>query len=131
MDWDYAYAIPQLLFATPTVVTLVIGIVLIAVRRDRLGPRSRGLGIAGCAVLLVDGLVNTAYTVALPQLLRERSISDLNLVIGVSGLFFVILNCAGLALLVAALVTAAGGRPAPPPPAPWGPPHAAYRAPEG
>ena len=127
MDWDYAYAIPQLLFATPTVITLVVGIVLIAVRRDRLGPRSRGLGIAGCAVLLVDGLANTVYTVALPQLLRERSISDLNVVIGVSGLFFVLLNCVGLALLVAALVTA-GGRQAPPPPAPWGP---AYRTPEG
>jgi len=110
---DFAYVIPQLLVAAPGVITLVVGIALIAARRERLAARARGLGVAGCAVLLVGNVTNAAYTAALPLLLRDRTVRDLSVLMGGVGLLFVLLNCVGLALLIAALLNAGTPRPAP------------------
>jgi hypothetical protein len=67
---DSGYVIAPVLFAVPTTLTLVVGIALIVARWGRLGPVTRRLGVAGCAVLLVRGLLSTGYSIALPQLVR-------------------------------------------------------------
>jgi hypothetical protein len=113
-----AYLLPQLLFSVPTAVTLVIGIVLISARRDRMTPRSCRFGLAGCAVLLVAALVQVAYSATLAELVRGRpTVAQVQLVADLFAFVSVAINCVGLALLVASVL--AGSTPAGAVPAGW------------
>jgi hypothetical protein len=101
---DLYYIVPQVVFVLPTVVTLVVGLVLLWARRDRLAPRTRSLGVAGLAVLLAGALADVVYVVLLPRLLRDGKWEQTGVVLAGSSLLFIVLHCLGLALLIAALL---------------------------
>jgi drug/metabolite transporter (DMT)-like permease len=111
---DLLYVVPQVVFALPTIITLVVGLVLLRARRDRLAPRARALGVAGLAVLLAGGLADLVYLALVPQLLRGRDWERAQVMIAGGSLLFMVLQCLGLALLIAALLGTA------PPKDPWG-----------
>jgi hypothetical protein len=124
VDSDLAYVVPQLALALPTLATLIAGLVLLNARRGRLSPRSRTLGVAGCLVLLLAGLVNAGYAIALPTLVREAGPEGIGLMAIAAGIVLVLLDSVGLGLLIAAVL--AGSRSAVPPQQSWPPPQQAW-----
>lgn len=121
---DFAYVIPQLALALPSLATLIVGLVLLNVRRDRLTARARSLGVAGCVVLVLAGLVNAGWALSLPMMVRDASAQQIGLVGLGFGVVLVILDSVGLGLLIAAVL--AGGRRAMAPPSPPGHPQPAW-----
>jgi hypothetical protein len=120
MESTFAYVGPQLLFALPPLVALLVGLVLLAGRRNRLTPGSRRFGMAGCAVLLVGSLVDAVRVVLFPQLIANQSAASIELLFAGIGIVQVLLYCVGLGLMIAAIL--AGSAPATAPgPAPWYP----------
>ncbi|WP_327011106.1 hypothetical protein OHA72_29835 [Dactylosporangium sp. NBC_01737] len=115
---DLLYVVPKVVFGLPVIVTLVIGVVLLRLRRDRLAPRARNLGVAGLAVLLAGGVADVVYVALLPNLLRNGTWERVQVLLAGSSVLFIVLHCLGLALLIAALLATA------PPKDPWGGPPA-------
>ncbi len=124
---ELAYMVPQMLFALPAIVTLVVGLALLWARRERLGSRPRMLGMAGLVVLLVGALLNMAYLAALPSYIRDYGFHESQVMFAGTSLMFLTLHVLGLALLIAALVATAR------PIDPWGqaPPPETAPGPEG
>jgi hypothetical protein len=75
--------------------------------------------VAGCLVLVLAGVVNAAWAVTLPLMVRDNSAQEIGLVGLGFGVVLVILDCVGLGLLIAAVL--AGGRHPVIPPPPLGP----------
>jgi hypothetical protein len=123
---DLYYFLPQAAFAMPTVITLLVGVVLLSVRRQRLAPRAWTLGVAGLAVLLTGALGDLVYLALLPRVLRRGAWQDSQALLAGASLLFVVLHVLGLALLIAALLATAQ------PKDPWGqPPPATGQHPAG
>jgi hypothetical protein len=96
----------QGLYALPSLLTLLVGIVLIQVRVGGSAPRRRALGLAGCGVLLLNGLVNVGYVTALPYIIGNlRFGAGYSLLVGVTTLLQTLLYSLGLGLLLAAVIT--------------------------
>lgn len=104
---ELVYLIPQLVLALPAVVIPIVGVLLLRRRRERLTPRAVSLGTAGLGVLLADAVGNVGYLAALPQIARGGRLHDVQILLGGASLLFVVLHALGLALVVAALVSAA------------------------
>jgi hypothetical protein len=100
---------------------LIVGVVLLVARRDRLAPRARVLGIAGCAVLLLNLLIGNSFEILVIRLYSAdfldtaRSIGTATAVYGVAT---TLLTCVGLGFLIAAILAAARAPPAPTAPVP-------------
>jgi hypothetical protein len=77
------------------------GIVLIA---TRVAGKAKRLGIAGCAVLAGTALVQSIWIYAAPRLVRSVGTS-LPMMFGVANAVFAVLSAAGLALVIAAVLS--------------------------
>jgi hypothetical protein len=96
----------------PVLAVLVTGLVLVGVRRARLGPRVGHLALAGLGVLALQAALSLAWSLAFPYLVSARtgadySIRELGVLSGlvsiILGLFFI----AGVGLLIAAVLARA------------------------
>jgi hypothetical protein len=110
---DLYYFLPQAAFAMPALATLIAGLVLVWVRRDRLAPRAWRLAVAGLGVLLTGALADVAYLGLLPQIVRRGGWQDTQLVLAGVNLLFLVLHTLGMALVIAAILVTA------PPKDPW------------
>jgi len=112
---EFAYVAIQVAAQLPALIVLVVGLVLVAARRRTLNGRARGLGLAGCAVLLAGLLATTAWTSSYIWIYAggDLDVREFGLITSVVGLFLTLIHATGLALVIAAVL--AGARPATPP----------------
>jgi hypothetical protein len=125
---EIGYAFSLVVTIAPVALTLTVGIVLLAIRKDRLTSRARVLGIAGCIAVFLNMLMAVAYGLLLPRLWASHvfeSAASIGTVSTLYGLGSALVECVGLGLLMAAILAAAPAPPAPPaPPLTAGPPPA-------
>jgi len=95
----------------PVVAVLVVGIMLLVTRRATLAPRSARLALAGCVTVLVGTLGGLAWSLAIPVLITDVGLSNLAVLSFVVGGTLMLLEAAGLGLLIAGVL--AGGARAP------------------
>ncbi|MEV4707222.1 hypothetical protein [Actinoplanes sp. NPDC049316] len=91
----------------PVLAVLVAGLVLVATRRARLGRRSTSLAQLGLGALLLGQILDIAWFVLLPRIIGSldystRTYGVLTLAVGI---VLAVVVAAGVALLIAALVT--------------------------
>lgn len=103
---------PRLAYSVPGVVTLVVGVVLLCVRRRQLAPRAWSLGVAGLGVLLAGALADVVGLVLLEWLIHGGGLERTTVVFAGASLLFMVLDVLGTALLIAGLLSTA--RPADP-----------------
>ncbi|GLI02147.1 hypothetical protein Pa4123_74250 [Phytohabitans aurantiacus] len=109
------YVAMQAVSYLPSVILLVVGISLVAARRQRLTRRSGTFAIGGLAFMLVTTVISAAWSAGLVFLIDNdvvdtNSFGPLSLLVGV---VLTMLNGGGLGLLIAAVLTG-GPEPAPP-----------------
>ncbi|GAA2405063.1 hypothetical protein GCM10010404_74010 [Nonomuraea africana] len=97
-----------LLYLVPTVIVLVVGIVLTARARGSHG-RGATLGLVGCVVLLVAALLQGAYQAFLDSLVQSGGYRMMATLAMISGLVFMVINVAGLGLLISGVVARRNG----------------------
>ena len=101
------FMVPQMAYSMPAIATLVVGVVLLCLRRRRLAPRAWTLGVAGLAVLLVGSLADLGYVALLPQLVGSGGLQQAKVVLAATGLVFLVLHVLGMSLVIAALLSTA------------------------
>jgi hypothetical protein len=110
----FGVVVGQVASQLPMALVLIVGLILVLNRRDRMPRRARALALAGCAVLLVEVVLGLAWTLSLPWLyengMRANSILMVSLA---SSLLLHLLTAAGLGLLIGS--TLSRGAPAPGP----------------
>ena len=114
-----AYVLSSFAVQLPMLAVLIAGFVLVSGRRARLGPRSTMLAMIGLAVLTLELVMSWVWNIMFPRLIDtfDLTTTALGVVSFAVGVVLAVVTAAGLALLIAALVT----RPpqsAPPAPAP-------------
>ncbi|MEU8232092.1 hypothetical protein AB0C12_21105 [Actinoplanes sp. NPDC048967] len=126
------YLFSGLLGHLPLLAVLIAGFVLVAARRDRLGPRSMLFARLGLGALLLGSLLQFASTMLIPVLYSslDYSATRYGLVFGLFGLITALISATGVGLLIAAVVTR-GSAPGFPGPAPGGQPFAGPPPPGG
>lgn len=109
------YLLSNLVGHLPMLAVLVAGFVLVSARGRAIGPRSAGLARLGLAVLTVTVVLQLAWSVALPRVLSSLdSTTRFGIASFVIGMFLALLSAAGIALILAAVVTRAPAGPGPP-----------------
>jgi hypothetical protein len=108
------YLVSGVVFHLPMLAVLIVGLVLLAQRRGRIGGRSALLGQFGLGLLIFDTILQAAWTLVIPQLYRsfDTSVASFGAISGLVGVMLAVLSTGGIALLIAALVTRTS--PAPP-----------------
>jgi hypothetical protein len=96
----------------PVLAVLVTGLVLVGVRRGRLGPRVGNLALAGLGVLALQAALSLAWSFAFPYLVSARtsadySIRELGVLSGLVSIILGLLFIAGVGLLIAAVLARA------------------------
>lgn len=109
------YVVGQVISYLPSVIILVVGIALVAARRERLTRRSGVFAIGGLAFMLVTTVGGAAWSASFVFLIDGDAvgldgIGPLSLLVG---LVLTVINGGGLGLLIAAILTG-GPEPAPP-----------------
>lgn len=107
------YFAGQLLGELPTLLVLLVGLVLLAVRRRALAPRSAGLAFAGVALLLsrlVLQLVWGAFSWSLLPGAEAATFALSPRILAGFAIFLALLQATGAALLIAAVLTGGGRR---------------------
>ena len=104
------YLFPAVLIHLPLLAVLIVGLVLVAQRRARIGARSALLAQLGLSALILDTIAQAGWSVALPQLYDSFASSAMSLapLIGLVGLVLTLLLTLGVALLIAAVATRTG-----------------------
>jgi hypothetical protein len=97
---ELPYLLTVAAFNAPAVAVSTVAIVLALVRP--LPARARGLLVAGGALLASSHIGNAAWQAYIPTLLRDRGITDFNLLSMAVSAVLVLLELAGIGLLVAA-----------------------------
>jgi hypothetical protein len=95
----------------PMIAVLVAGIVLLVTRRATLAARSAQLAVAGCVSVLVGTLGSLAWSLSIPVLITDVGPNNLGVLSFVVGGTLILLDAAGLGLLIAGVL--AGGARAP------------------
>jgi len=100
----------------PILAVLITGLIVVGSRKDRLGRRSATFAQLGLGVLVLGQLLEIIWFLLLPEIIgsmdySSRSYGILTLIVGI---LLAALLAAGLALLIAALVTRAPAGPAGP-----------------
>jgi Sec-independent protein secretion pathway component TatC len=104
-------------FHLPMLAVLIVGVVLVSRRRARIGGRSVLLAQFGLGLLILDTVVQGAWTVAIPLLYRtfDTSVASISTLAALIGLMLAALGTGGAALLIAAVVTRTAPAPFPEP----------------
>jgi hypothetical protein len=84
----------------PIVLVLIVGLILVMNRRDRMPRRARALALAGCAALLVEVVLGLAWTLSVSWLVEQGMGATIALVSVASNLLLSLLTVAGLGLLI-------------------------------
>lgn len=115
------YLFSGVLTHLPVLAVLIVGLVLVASRRARLGPRSTMLARLGLAALILCQVLDVVWLLVFPQLIRSIDYRPSTYGVLTSGVGILLsgLMAAGLGLLVAALVTRAAGGGGPFEPSPY------------
>ena len=109
-------AIPGAIGALLFLGVLVVGLVLVAIR---VRGRARPLALAGVAGVLLSTVLQTISAYLVPAMVDRANVI---LAIHLSSLFTTLVELAGIALLIGAVIVASTSKPAPPGPAgPAGP----------
>ncbi|MEN3609022.1 hypothetical protein AAH979_05670 [Plantactinospora sp. ZYX-F-223] len=105
------FVLVQGVVQVPIVLVLVVGLILLAARRDRLSRLAKGLAVAGCGVLLFGVLANVAWLASIPTLLRaDHSAAEFGIISAGVALMLNLCQAVGLGLLIGGLL-AGGARP--------------------
>lgn len=121
----------------PILAVLVTGLIVVGTRKARLGPRSATMAQLGLGLLVLGQVLEIIWFMLLPEIISSMDYSSRNygIMTLIVGLFLAALVAAGLALLIAALVTrtptGAAGPYEPAQPGPAGPYGAAQPGPTG
>jgi hypothetical protein len=107
-----------LLVQLPIFGVLVAGLILLGTQGHRLPPRSRLMARAGLSLMLAESVLSGFWSAVLPQMLSQVShgadfIRTYGVANAVAGFFLSGLFAAGVALLLAALLTARQPAPSP------------------
>ena len=105
------YLLSGVLGHLPLLAVLIAGFVLVAARRERIGPRSVLFARLGLGGLLLGSLLQLAWTALLPTLYSrlDYSVMRYGLLFSGIGLVTALLSAAGVGLLIAAIVTRSPG----------------------
>jgi hypothetical protein len=130
------YLFSGMLGHLPLLAVLIAGFVLVATRRERLGPRGTLLARLGLGALLLASLLQFAWQMLIPVLYEslDYSATQYGIVFGLIGLITSVISAAGVGLLIAAAVSRNpgpgfagapfdGGQPFAGPPPPGGQPY--------
>ncbi|MEO3926713.1 hypothetical protein ABGB07_23010 [Micromonosporaceae bacterium B7E4] len=105
------FVLVQGVMQIPVLLVLVVGLILVAARRDRLSRLAKGLTVAGCGVLLIGILANVAWLALIPTLLRtDPSTTEFGVINAGVALVLNLCQAVGLGLLIGG-VLAGGIRP--------------------
>ena len=100
----------------PILAVLVAGLIVVGTRKARLGPRSATLAQLGLGLLALGQVLEILWFMLLPEIISSMDYSSRNygIMTLIVGILLAALVAAGLALLLAALVTRAPAGPAGP-----------------
>ncbi|MEQ4301438.1 hypothetical protein ABNF97_08615 [Plantactinospora sp. B6F1] len=102
------WVLTQGVFQLPVLLVLVVGLVLVAVRRDQLSRLAKGLAVAGCSVLLIGIVADTAWLASIPTLLAgDPSPTEFDMIRAGVSIVLTICHTLGLGLLIGGVL--AGG----------------------
>ena len=110
-DMTMGYLFSGVLGHLPLLAVLIAGFVLVASRRERLGPRSVLFARLGLGALAFGSVLQIVWTFLLPTLYSslDYSVTRYGLLFSAFGLATAVLSAAGVGLLIAALVTRSPG----------------------
>jgi hypothetical protein len=109
------YFLSNLLGHLPLLGVLIAGFVLVSARRPAIGARSASLARLGLVALLVSVILQLAWSTAIPQVMDTLdSTTQFGLAASVIGILLAVAFAAGVALILAAVVTRSPSGPAPP-----------------
>lgn len=113
----------QLIVQLPVIGVLVAGLALIPGRRARIGPRRANLAMAGLLVLALEMVAGLLWSGLGTLLIANRTIdlSRFGVLASMIGFFLAVLTATGVALLLAAAMSAAPHPSGPLPPQPYEP----------
>ena len=104
----------SVVFRLPLLAVLVVGLVLVGQRSTQIGARSTLLARLGLAALILDTVAQTAWSLAIPQLVRASadSLASFGMLSGLVSVVLSLLMTFGIALLIAAVTSRAARGPA-------------------
>jgi hypothetical protein len=100
-----------LLGRLPLLVVLIVGVILLIVRRARMPRSAFWLGVAGVVVLTLSAVTDVFWVSWVPNLYRDSSVADVTVLISVVGLTLSLVHAIGIGLIIASALI----RPAVPP----------------
>jgi hypothetical protein len=108
------YFLSNLVGHLPLLAVLAAGFVLVSARRRSVGARSAGLARAGLAALAVTVVLQIAWAMTIPALMDGLdSTTRFGIASFVIGMFLAVFFAAGVALILAALLTRTPAGPLP------------------
>lgn len=130
---NLGYLFSGVVVQLPLLAVIITGLVLVGARRARIGRRSAMLAQIGLGLLVLDVILQAAWTMFLPQVVRSLDVTmhSFGVVASTISMLLTLLLTAALGLLIAAVVTreptvaAPGPHPYPVDAAPPGSPYAA------
>lgn len=129
---NLGYLFSGVVVQLPLLAVIITGLVLVGVRRARIGRRSAMLAQLGLGLLALDLILQAAWSMFLPQVVRSVDVTMRNfgVVAFTVSLLLALLMTVAVGLLVAAIVTREPTVAAPGPyPAQASPPGSPYAAP--
>ena len=109
------YFLSNLLGHLPLLGVLIAGFVLVSARRPTIGARSASLARLGLITLLGSVILQLAWAMVIPELMDTLdSTTQFGLAASVIGIILAVVFAAGVALILAAVVTRTPSGPAPP-----------------
>jgi hypothetical protein len=109
------YFLSNLVGHLPLLGVLIAGFVLVSARRQTIGARSTSLARLGLIALLVSVILQLAWAMAIPRLMDTlESTTRFGLAASVIGIILAVFFAAGIALILAAVVSRTPSGPPPP-----------------
>jgi hypothetical protein len=102
-----AFAFSTFVVQLPLLVVMIAGFVLVGSRRAHLGPRSTTFALIGLSLLTAELVLTMIWTTVFPNIYSSLDLepAQFGLISAGVGLLLTAVTAAGLALLLAALVT--------------------------
>jgi hypothetical protein len=102
-----AFAFSNFVVQLPLLVVMIAGFVLVVTRKTRLGGRSTTFALIGLSLLTAELVLTLIWTTAFPSIVTSLDLepSAFGMISAGVGLVLTAITAAGLALLLAALVS--------------------------